>query len=95
MATGDHKMDTSRITLDIPGEVVAAVKLPPDEIEQEFLKELALALYKRGTLSFGKARMLAQLTNWEFDELLGERQISRHYTEADLEEDIVYALGDK
>ncbi len=42
-------MDTSRITLDIPGEVVAAVKLPPDEIEQEFLKELALSsLYKRG-----------------------------------------------
>ena len=88
-------MDTSKISLDIPGEVVAAVKLPPHEIEQEFLKELALALYKRGTLSFGKARILAQLTYWEFDELLGERQISRHYTKADLEEDILYALGDK
>jgi len=26
--------------------------------------------------------------------LLGERQIARHYTQADLDEDILYALGD-
>ncbi len=39
--------------------------------------------------------MPAQLTYWGFNELLGERQISRHYTKAVLEEDILYALGDK
>jgi len=33
------------------------------------------------------------MTRWEFEELLGERKIPRHYTEADLEEDIRYALG--
>ena len=29
----------------------------------------------------GKARVLAQMTRWEFEELLGQRRIVRHYTE--------------
>lgn len=86
-------MNTSRIILEIPAEILAAVKLPPQEIEQELRKELALALYKRGSLSFGKARMLAQLSSWEFDDLLGQQRIARHYDQSDLEEDIQYALG--
>ena len=69
-------MNTSRIILEIPAEILAAVKLPPQEIEQELRKELALALYKRGSLSFGKARMLAQLSSWEFDDLLGQGNYS-------------------
>ena len=86
-------MNTARIILEIPAEILAAVKLPPQEIEQELRKELALALYKRGSLSFGKARMLAQLSSWEFDDLLGQQRIARHYDQSDLEEDIQYALG--
>lgn len=82
-----------KLTLDVPGEVLEAVKLPPAEVEKEFRKELALALYHRGVLSLGKARILAQMTRWEFEELLGQRGIPRHYTEADLEEDIRYAFG--
>ena len=82
-----------RLTLDVPDEVLEAVKLPPAEVEKEFRKELALALYQRGVLSLGKARVLAQLTRWEFEELLGQRKILRHYTDADLEEDIRYAFG--
>jgi predicted HTH domain antitoxin len=82
-----------KLTLDVPTEVLEAVKLPPAEVEKEFRKELALALYERGVLSLGKARILAQMTRWEFEELLGQRRIPRHYMEADLEEDIQYALG--
>jgi predicted HTH domain antitoxin len=62
-----------------------------DEVEKEFLQELALAFYGRNVLSVGKARALAQMTRWEFEDLLGQRKISRHYTEVDLEEDIRYA----
>lgn len=82
-----------KFMLEVPGEVIDAVKLPYGEMEKELRKELALALYQRGVLSLGKARVLAQMTRWEFEELLGERKIPRHYTEADLEEDIRYALG--
>lgn len=82
-----------KLTLEIPGEVLEAMKLPRGEVEKELRKELALALYQRGVLSLGKARALAQMTRWEFEELLGQRGILRHYTEADLEEDIRYAFG--
>ena len=81
------------LTLEVPREVLEAVKLPPAEVEKEFLKELALALYQRNVLSLGKARVLAQMTRWEFEELLGQRGIVRHYTEVDLAEDISYGLG--
>lgn len=86
-------MQMTELTLEIPSEVLDAGKLPPAEIEQEFRQELALALYRRGALSLGKARLLAQMTRWEFEELLGRRHAARHYTEADLEEDIQYGLG--
>jgi predicted HTH domain antitoxin len=82
-----------KLTLEVPDEVLEAVKLPPAEVEKEFRKELALALYQRGVLSLGKARLLAQLTRWEFEELLGQRRIPRHYTDADLREDLQYAFG--
>ena len=82
-----------RLMLEVPREVVEAVRLPFDEMDREFRKELALALYQREVLSLGKARVLAQMTKWEFEELLGQRGIVRHYTRADLEEDIRYAFG--
>ena len=79
------------LVLKIPGEVLEAVKLPPGEVAREFRRELALALYQRGVLPLGKARVLAEMTRWEFDQLLGERKIPRHYTDIDLEEDARYA----
>jgi predicted HTH domain antitoxin len=77
--------------LKIPRDVMEALRLPPDEVETELRKELALALYQRGVLSSGKACALARMTRWEFEEVLGQRQIRRHYTEKNLEEDIEYA----
>ena len=81
------------LVLRIPDDVLGAVKLPPQEIEPEFRKELALALYQRGALSLGKARSLAQMTRWEFEDLLKRRQATRHYTALDGEEDVRYGLG--
>ena len=77
--------------LKIPGDVMEALRLPPDEVETELRKELALALYPRGVLSSGKACALAGMTCWEFEEVLGQRQIRRRYTKKNLEEDIKYA----
>ena len=74
-------------------KVWTTLRLPPGEIERELRKELALALYQRQVLSLGKARMLAQMTRWKFEELLGERKVLRHYSEGDLHEDIGYAEG--
>lgn len=78
-------------TLKIPEEIVNALRVPPDDVESELYKELALALYHRGMLSSGKASALSGLTCLQFEDLLGQRKIKRHYGEAELEEDLKYA----
>ena len=81
----------ARLLLEVPSEIMDAVRLPPAEVEAEMLKELALGLYRRGALSLAKARALAHLDRWQFEQLLGERRIPRHYAEADLGADFQYA----
>ncbi len=78
-------------TLKIPEEVINALRVPPEDVEVELYKELALALYQRGILSSGKATALSGLTRQQFENLLGQRKIKRHYGEAELEEDLKYA----
>jgi predicted HTH domain antitoxin len=51
-------------------------------------RELALYLFEQGKLSFGKARELAEMTVWEFQQLLGSRGIAIHYDVEDYEEDL-------
>lgn len=94
-ASWRETMGTVKLTLEVPAEVMDAVRLPPSEVEGELRKELALALYHRGVLSLGKARVLAQMSRWAFEELLGERGIPRHYSEENLQEDIEYGHGDQ
>jgi predicted HTH domain antitoxin len=78
-------------TLEIDDEVYEALQIPEDERPQAMKEELAVSLYARGVLSFGKARALAELSTREFHVLLGEREVPRHYTEAELAEDVEYA----
>ncbi len=85
----------AKLVLEVPPDIVDAVRLPPAEVETEILKELALALYRRGLLPLGKARALARMNRRQFEQLLGDRQIPRHYTEVNLEEDLRHAHGDR
>jgi len=55
---------------------------------QGLKRELALYLFEQGKLSFGKARELAEMTVWEFQQLLGSRGIAIHYDVEDYEEDL-------
>ena len=80
-----------RLILEIPEEVQSALQLPPAEAEKEIMRELALALYRRGTLSSGVARRFAQMTRWDFEDLLAQHRVPRHYSAEDLAEDLGYA----
>jgi predicted HTH domain antitoxin len=79
------------LKLEIPDDIVQAIRLPPAEQEHQLLVELAVALYARSMLSFGKARELAQMSKYEFGILLGQREIPRHYEAEDLDDDVRYA----
>ena len=81
------------ILLEIPDSVARALRLPPAEQRQQLKVELALSLYAQGILSFGKARELADVSKLEFSLLLGKRNLPRHYTNEDLQDDLAYGSG--
>ncbi|NES87472.1 MAG: UPF0175 family protein [Moorea sp. SIO2B7] len=77
--------------ISIPDSVLQSIRLSEKRLEGELLKELAVSLYQQELLSFGKARELANMGHYEFSQLLGERNINRHYSQQELEEDLNYA----
>ena len=79
------------VELQIPDEVVRAIRLPEEEMKHELLVELSMGLYARGLLSFGKARELAGMAEYDFGRALGRRKIVRHYGPDELEDDLMYA----
>lgn len=56
--------------------------------EQAILQDIALQLYSLNIFTLGQARRLANLSVWEFQQLLGQSQIQRHYDRTDLTEDL-------
>jgi predicted HTH domain antitoxin len=79
------------LTLKIPSAIHRAIRLPEQQQQIILLRELALVLYQQNILSFGKARELAQMSKWEFHEMLGARNIERHYSLENYQEDLKYA----
>jgi predicted HTH domain antitoxin len=79
--------------LDIPESVADSIRLPFPEVEPRLRTELSVALYAQGILSFGKSAELARISRYAFAELVGERNIPRHYTAIELAEDLDYARG--
>lgn len=71
-------------TLEIPQDVLESAQMSINDMRVE----LAIALYAQRRLSLGKARELAQLSLWEFRQLLAARQIPPHYDESDFSSDI-------
>jgi predicted HTH domain antitoxin len=75
--------------LEIPQDILDSARLTLRELRVE----LAVTLYSQGKLSIGKARELAEMSLWEFRQVLASRRISPHYDVDDLEEDISTLRG--
>jgi predicted HTH domain antitoxin len=82
-----------KLHLDIPESITSGLRLPEPEMEPRLRTELGVALYAQGILAFGKASELAGISRHGFAELLGLRQIPRHYSEHELAQDLDYARG--
>ena len=78
----------TRLSIEVPEDLLQAIRLPPEEVPVRLRRELAIRLYAKGLLSFGKARQLAGMTRWDFHDLLGEEGILRRYDVEELEEDL-------
>jgi len=75
---------SSVISIEIPREVIHTTRMTPLELR----RELAISLFQQGKLSFGKAREMAEMTVWAFQQLLGSREIPVHYDITEYEEDL-------
>ena len=76
---------SATISLEIPREVMHATRLSPLELK----RELALYLFAQGKLSFGKAREMADMSAWAFQQWLGSRGIPVHYDIEEYERDLL------
>ena len=75
---------SSKISIEIPQEVIHATRMTPEELK----RELAVYLFQQGKLSFGKACEMADMTIWDFQQLLASRGIPIHYDLEDYKEDL-------
>ena len=72
------------VQMEIPQHLVHATRMTIPELR----RELAVTLFQQGRLSFGKAREMADMDFWAFQQLLGSRGISPHYDVAEYEADL-------
>jgi len=83
------------LTLEIPGGVADAIRLPDLEKVQRLRLELAVSLYSQGILGLGKTAQLADLSRWEMNRVLAQRKVPMHYGPEELAEDLQYGHGDQ
>ena len=57
-------------TLEIPQDILDSAHMTTDELKVE----LAVALYAQGRLAIGKARELAEINAWQFQQRLASRE---------------------
>lgn len=70
------------------------LEVPPERDQAELVRllrlELALAMYREGELSPGRAADLAGIGRWEFTDIAKARRITTPYTTQMVEEDFAH-----
>jgi Uncharacterised protein family (UPF0175). len=77
-----------RLLKEMPVDVADAEGVPQPEQEGRLRQELAVRLYQKRLLPFGKARELAGMSKWAFHMLLGAEGVTRTYDSEELAEDL-------
>lgn len=76
------------LIVEIPEDISLSIKIPESELKERLMVELAIRLYQKGILGFGKARKLAGLNKWQFQEILTKENIPINYDIEELERDL-------
>lgn len=82
------------LQLTIPDSVLQNIHLPGQQIEQELLKELAIALYSKALINYDAALDLSQLECTEFGRLVGEKDINRRCGRFDMNGELAYRCSE-
>ncbi|HEY2343531.1 MAG TPA: UPF0175 family protein [Chthoniobacteraceae bacterium] len=82
------------LTLEIPDSALAGMEMPPEDLQAELRRDLAVVLYARGALPIGKAMELTGLVRRDFERLLKERQICRPFDQTEVQRELETELPD-
>ena len=77
-----------KVILEFPDSILDIFNISEDKFPIELKTQIALFLYEKGKISFGKARELSGLTVWEFMEKLKENHIPIRYDIEEFKEDL-------
>lgn len=81
------------VTLNVSDDFAQRLETQPQAAEAELHLELAIALYRSGSLPVGRAARTAGLGEEQFSEILRQRRVPMPYSMNDLEHDSAYASG--
>ena len=73
------------VTLNVSDDFAQRLETQPQAAEAELHLELAIALYRSGSLPVGKAARVASMTEERFSEILRQRRVPMPYSLTDLE----------
>ena len=73
-----------QITLEIPDDITQDHSLD----EADWLREIAIALFKQELITLGRASRIARMHQIDFQKLLSSRGICVHYDVEEFEQDI-------
>ena len=78
------------ISLKIPPEIVAQIKLPPKRAQRVLMEELVLRLYEEGIISAGQGAYLLKMDRLSFERFMAEHCIAIHCDIEELDQDIFH-----
>ncbi|MBI5606499.1 MAG: UPF0175 family protein [Deltaproteobacteria bacterium] len=76
-----------KVEMSLPAAIVKTLGLTESETALAIKKEMAAYFFQRHLLSFGQARLLAELSIWDFLDFLKVRKVPLHYDLSEYEED--------
>ena len=76
------------ISLEIPPEIVAQIKLPSKRAQRVLMEELVLRLYEEGIISTGQGAYLLKMDRLSFERFMAEHCIAIHCDIEELDQDI-------
>ena len=66
---GRPDMGSIKVEVELPEELLLSARISKKHASEELKKLVAFELYRRGTISLGKACQVAGISKWEFFEM--------------------------
>ena len=68
-------MNTQEITIELPSDIYLTLNESENELKKNIKISLAIRLYRRRKVTLGKAAQIAELSRYEFENVLADNNV--------------------